>query len=897
MREKILSRWGELSAGHSWKIFIISIVIAVLSVVMASRLSIKMQWSDLMPKSDPMVQEFDKIREEYVGTANSIVVVVGDQDKTKAFAEEIVPHINALEPYVKHINYKLEEDFYKKHGLMLLKTKDLRNMQENNLFSDFNLAGYLEHTNDNFEDVYIGDEESLSDKEKEDGAVAGLDGLQYFINSLDSYIENDQNTMTSPAETANMLLIGDPYLISYDKRMLLIIIDPNFDIIDVDKCVASTDTIQALIDNTLENYPSLYAGLTGTIPLARDEMVYSKEDMSKTSIVALILVLILFIVAFRFISAPILAGLNLMLSVMFAAGMISLFVDSLNMMTAMFAVILIGLGIDFSIHIISLFYEKHAADENIASTLSAALAQSGAGIVTGAMTTSVAFFSLMISHTKGIFEMGLVLGVGIISVMLMTVFLLPSLLAIRERISGRVFDSKKIRPVEFSFLGSIGKFIGEKPVMTLVGSIVVSIILLIFALEAKYDYNYLNMEPKGIPSVALQDSMLDAFDLSPDFVMVTSTSLDSLRRIAEDARKLPSVSMVETITNYLPSNEQQSVRTKYIELVQSQIDNSTKSKPITEGNIGRIVEQLERLDMNIYEMGQMAFLGGQDKVDSKCKMIIGDPENEKSRSIILELADKLKTAPRTVIKRLNDYQEQFKPRMKELATGMANSEEIDLTMIPEHIKNRYVNEKGDRFLLTIFPKEQIWDYKFLARFTDQMQRLSESITGTPPLMLRLVYLIGEDGKWASLLALVVVFLLLWADFREFKLAVIALVPLITGAIWMVGLMTSFGLKFTMVNVMAIPMIIGIGIDDGVHLMHRFRVEGWNNLKAVLGSTGRAILLTSLTTIAGFGSLMMAKYRGFASLGSLLVIGVAACFMTSIVFLPSLVKLLKGRKLQ
>ena len=112
---------------------------------------------------------------------------------------------------------------------------------------------------------------------------------------------------------------------------------------------------------------------------------------------------------------------------------------------------------------------------------------------------------------------------------------------------------------------------------------------------------------------------------------------------------------------------------------------------------------------------------------------------------------------------------------------------------------------------------------------------------------------------------------------------------------MVGLLSMLKLPLTYVNVMAIPMIIGIGIDDGVHLMHRYRIEGWYRTKEVLSSTGKAILLTSLTTIAGFGSLIIAKYRGFASLGSLLVLGVVACFITSVLFLPALVNLLKRTK--
>ena len=121
-----------------------------------------------------------------------------------------------------------------------------------------------------------------------------------------------------------------------------------------------------------------------------------------------------------------------------------------------------------------------------------------------------------------------------------------------------------------------------------------------------------------------------------------------------------------------------------------------------------------------------------------------------------------------------------------------------------------------------------------------------------------------------------------------------MIPLITGTIWMVGLMNLFGLQLTFLNVMGIPMIIGIGIDDGGHILHRYRIEGPGKIGTVMRSTGRAVLLTSLTTMAGFGSLMIAKYRGFMSMSSLLVIGVGVCFLTTVMFLPALLNLRKNK---
>jgi hypothetical protein len=226
---------------------------------------------------------------------------------------------------------------------------------------------------------------------------------------------------------------------------------------------------------------------------------------------------------------------------------------------------------------------------------------------------------------------------------------------------------------------------------------------------------------------------------------------------------------------------------------------------------------------------------------------------------------------------------------------MANPELITLETLPEHIKSQFINEAGDKYLVTIYPKETIWNYEALTRFDKQLETVSPKITGTPSIFLHLIRLIGRDGLNATILTIIIVILLLWIDFRSLRMALLGVIPLIAGGIWMLGIMKTFGLMLTIINVMAIPMIVGIGIDDGVHILHRYRFEGLRKTPTVLKSTGKAVLLTSLTTMAGFGSLMTASYRGWAGFGALLVTGVGACFLTTVLFIPSIIGLMtKGK---
>ncbi len=895
MRKRLLRNWARFAAIHPWWVIGGLLVVTLLAFFSASRLRLDMRWSDLLPMRDPMAREFDRILNEYKSASTSIIVVQGPENQIKQFADEIAPQVERLEDLVERVDYKIDDDFFAEHGFMLAEARDLEKRVE--MFEDLNLIPFLTSINDNFEEEYIADEEALSTREKEDNAVRSLDGLHYWLLTMDTFVSKPEVANQALADSAvERFLVGDPYFISQDKRILLMTVKPTFSSIDIEKDVASTDSIQAIIDKILPDFPGVRAGLTGTIPLQRDEMKYNLRDMRVSFVLAIVLVLVLFVLTFRMWSTPILAGLSLVIAIIITAGIVGIYPGRLNLMTIMFAVILVGLGIDYSIHIISVYSERRTIDRDSVSAMEQTLLRAGGGIITGALTTAAAFFALSISVTRGIKEMGIVLGIGILCSMATTIIGLPALLVARERFLSKM-KKRSVKPVniEFKALEHFGRSISRRPLLYLIIGLVLTAFFLYQSTRVQFDFNMLNMEPKGLPSVELQDTIINAFDLSPDFAMVTASSIEESWEIAQRAKEMPSFSLVENIGDYCPPGELQLKRRPFVQRIRESLKANKEEALITYSNVDEIIWQLERLDMNIYELSQLAFIGGQDKVDSKCKGIIGDPEAENPDNIILNIVSKIRQNPGVAVSQLSLFQRLYYPILRLKLYKMANPEFITLNQLPEHIKNRYMNEKGDRFLVTIYGNDQVWNYEFLKRFSEQLERVSPKITGTPPIVLRLIRYIGRDGLRSTILTVFIVFFLLWVDFRSIRMALLGLIPLIAGGIWMIGLLKTFGMMLTMINVMGIPMIVGIGIDDGVHILHRYRVEGLHGTPVVLKSTGKAVLLTSLTTMVGFGALTIAKYRGFISLGALLVFGVGACFITTVLFLPSIINLTLGRE--
>lgn len=905
MREKILKALAKLHAQHPWMMIGLVVIITIIMGIFAGQLKQSMRWTDLLPTKSQKTMQYNKIINEFVSATSIVVVVEGEEDKIKDFAEVVVPKIKlATDPkdgklYTKRIDYKQDIDFLREHGLMLIKADNLQNMKE--LYQNPNLVPLLTNINNSFEKEYIGQEESISTRTKEDDTIVILDSISNLISIMKDYASGKTNSQEEAQKAVDKLLLGEPYMLSYDKQALIINVIPNFSMDDINKMVSGTDAIQKVIDEVVKDYPEVKAGLTGMIPLGRDEMVYAQQSMGYTSLFAFIAILILLILAFRMWIAPLFALLNLAVGLIWAMGLAAILVKSLNIMTSMVAVILIGLGIDFSIHIIAIFSESRSVGKPIDIAIEEAFLKSGKGILTGGLTTCAAFFTLVISSSRGLREMGLVSSSGLLAILIATFLFLPSLLVLRERrlekkiAEGKIKTKPVYKDISFKSFGVRSKWLSQRYVTTIIGAVVVTILLLISASGISFDYNYLNMEPKGLTSVTLMDTILDKFDLSMDYALILVDSIEESREMADKTKNIKSAAIVDDISMYLPSFEEQQKRIPIIQEIHQSISTSILKDNLTEAEFDQLLSELARLEMNIMEIQDMAYIGGQDKVDRKCSEIVGDPDNPQSKSIISEFINYLENNRQEGMKGLEEFQKYAAPHFKKSVLRMTAPTNIELNDLPPSILDRYANRDRTQFLLTVFPSENMWeDLNFLNRFTDDLDRVSEKVTGMPSVMRELFRVIGKDGRNAALLTILVVFLFLWLDFGSIKYSIIAMIPLVAGFIWMVGLMKLIGMQLTIINVMGLPMIIGIGIDYGVHIVHRWRIEGKGKIDKIFASTGKAILLTSITTMLAFGSLIFSIWPGFASLGGVMFIGVGACFLSTVIILPGIIGFLERK---
>ncbi len=921
MKEKLLIRLARLAEKHSWAMFIGALVLTLVLGAMSENLELNMNFKDLMPQSHPTVQEYDKIVNNYSAASNIIIGAMGEENDLKAFTDEIAPKIVALKEYVSKVDYKINRDFFEKHAFMLTKEKDLKNSKD--MYKDLSLVPLFTEINNSFEKTYIAEgEESISTKEKENKAIASLDGIENWLESMNSYINNGGNKNSSVENAVDKMLIGEEYMLSFDKNMILLFVKPTFPTDKLDTAAILINKIENIISETKTNYPSItMAGTAGTMSLAVQETEAASSDMSFTSIISFFLIIALFIISFRMWSAPLLAGVSLIMGVIWTMGFATLTIGHLNMMTSMFAVILIGLGIDFNIHVIAGYNENRANGNSILGSIENAFLKSGNGIIVGAVTTALAFLTMLVSRNSGMKEFALIAGVGVLLTMLASLLALPSMLILHDKIKMKkaqkanekldILDQKdkkyqklknktqklqKTKTTKFRFMGNVAASVSRKPMLVLSAIVAITVVLVYAAAQITFNYNYLSLEPEGLSCIAVQDSMIEHFDATPDMVMVTTSDIKHARELTEKAKELRKTGMVTSISEFIPSEKDYRNRVPYINEIRDNLKNYKFEPGFTKTDQDLLSDELYRLEDNLIELGQLAFMGGQDRLDKKVKEIVGDLEQDAAtrKSLINQVVKTMDENPESATL-LFSYEEIYVPVFKEKSLKMTSDERIILDNLPNDIKDQFISHDGNHFLVTIFPKEQAWDFEFLRLFSDQMHKIDERVTGMPLVFYILITYIGKDGAIAAILTLFVVFFLLLADFKNIKLTLLTMVPLLIGVTWMVGLMKVFGMQLNILNVMAVPLILGIGIDDGVHIIHRYKIEGKNKIRLIFSSTGKAVLITTITTFLAFGSLGFASARGLASLGVTLAIGIITCFLSTVVVLPAIFGVIDNKK--
>jgi predicted RND superfamily exporter protein len=572
---------------------------------------------------------------------------------------------------------------------------------------------------------------------------------------------------------------------------------------------------------------------TGGYLVALDDARLITSDMIVGVVSSLAGVMILFLIAFRRRAALVFAFFPLVtgIALTFAFGAVAL--GRINSLTSAFGGLVIGLGIDFVIVLYARYVEERQAGETHEDAVDAMGRHTGVGVLLGAVTTAATFYSFLATDFAGLWELGLLTGTGILLLVVTVYLLLPALLSLVDVRRGGD------RPLILRSFGSdiLCRESLRRPWMTIVVAGTVTVILGFGMRNLEWDDDFRNMRSGDNRAIQLRQEIMDAFDLRFSPMILRFDGVDEADALAKCRSIMPALERlvdgqnlvgIDTIAGVVPPLEAQR---EVIALLE-------ETAPT---HIGLRV-RFERA-LRAHGLNPVAFDEGITHLEAAF-----------SRREELSLADLEETPLARVLERY-------------VATAAG---EVSAAMY-------------------LYPPVGQWRRGASPALENLIADYPGAVLAGPNVIsAELRRIVWDDAIKASILGIFVVFILMWVDLGGPVKALLALLPLFVGMIWMLGAMALLGQRLNFFNVFVLTMIVGIGVDYGVHLLHRWYESG--GIPEALVETAKAIAVAALTTMVGFGSLVLSHYPGLRSVGAAAILGALSTALLGITLLPALLSL-------
>ncbi len=765
-------------------------------------------------------------------------------------------------------------------------------------------------------------------------AVLLVDSLRSALPSLEHFQPPWPNVV--PAEASGAVgEFDEVYLTSDDGRIGFLKAKPLSKSNGFAGPAEAIDRARDIVAQVQASRSDVRVGLTGIPVLESDEMRKSQHDMLEASVISVLGVVVLLVIGFRGIRHPLLALGMLAVGMAWSFGYTTLTVGHLNILSVSFAVILIGLGIDFAIHYLARYLQLRHEGQECQPALLETSHEVGVGIVTAAVTTAFAFFCTLLTEFLGIAELGIIAGGGILLCAVATFVVLPPLVILADR---RVEPRRLPTPFQGNWLR---RLVGRYPTAVITGAAAVVLVVSLQAFEVdrqgvhwrvRYDSNLLNLQADGVESVETERRVAERSGGSLLFAVSMADSAEEARRLHAEYTQLPMVARVEDLASRLPDQP------------------AERTCPLV-ARIHELLAGVDQLQLPRFGVLDPATVGGElEKLLTLLRAVPGTVPHASAAKLDQFLDQFASLDLQRQVEFLGRYQTALAASLLEQFRRLAAASDptpVSLKDFPPELVSRFVSTDG-KWLVQVFPNQPVWDEQPLAEFVAQLRTVDPEVTGTPIQNYEASRQIMSSYRKAACYALVVIGLVLLIDFlgRDFALlatlpsltivgiaavalsvrdvpvspiawmtafivltlmaailldfesvrdTVLALLPPVVGGMLMFGVLGLLHIDLNPANLIVLPLILGIGVDNGVHVLHDFRMQPGPYRPS--SSTINAIVLTSLTSMIGFGSLMISSHRGLYSLGVVLVVGIGSCLFISLVLLPALLTVLSIRRLR
>jgi len=834
----------------------------------ASRnLGVNMDLQAMMSKELPRERYWSEIRQSFPEALDPLLVVV-DAPTPEAAREAALVLRDGLArdtSLFRAVEIPGESPFFEQNGLLYLSTDELAQ-----------LADHLAEVQ-----PYLGELQR-------DASLRGLFALLrrgvVALESGDATVLNFTPVFTRLSGSVDAAAEDRPAPVSWRELLLgasvddsprrVVIAQP---IVDYSAMVPAQEAIARVHEIAreagLEGDSGVRVRVTGELALSSEELDTVSRGTVVSGVISLVAVTTILIFGLRSWRLALANSVTLSAGLVWTFAFAAAAIGSLNLVSVAFSVLFIGLADDFGVHFCMRWQDLCSQGRTSAEAMRETAGDVGFSLLICAATCVIGFLAFAPTDFRGVAELGVISAGGIVVSLFASLTLLPALVTVLNpplpRGHARVFES-----AAFARLVS---FPVRRARAVRIGALVLGLACLPFLLGVRFEYNPLRLRVETSDSVTAFNDLLATDALSPWSAIVLEPDRAAADATARALGGLDSVARTVTLSDYIPTeqpaklailedvamfmapppqSDRESVPPSTAEKIDALRRFATAAEGVESGANPEAAAALARLRSSVSR-----FLDGIERAD------------EPARAAALQRLE------HNVLGSLPDQLRRI--------TAALGARPIDVQTLPSELVKHVVAPDG-RVRVDAFPREDIGsDEAALFRFVESTVALAPNATGIALTNVESAYAVMGAFREALAGAAIVITLLLLVLWRRVTDTLVALAPLALASLVLVAIMVTLGMRFNFANVLVLPVLLGIGIDSGIHLVHRWRHQDHANDPLLHTSTARGVIQSTLTTIASFGALALSIHPGLSSLGTLLTIGLVLILIANLVLIPAL----------
>lgn len=824
------------------------LLVSIPALIATASLKLNPRWTKALPREDPLIAEYLQIVEDPL--RGSTVYVVVDGPAPEAAARRFVELARSL-PHVRYIHGVDAEVL--PYELMFLTRPQLEGLTR--------VAQRLDLGD------LITDFSAPADSGSATAVPAGgVDDFRPYalplLEALAAALEG--RPAASPTEIVTAAFGARLGLRSVYDDALLLRVETDFSEQSIEDLPPFVEALHGIQEQILMTPPHARIRLTGYPVTAYDEMQRissSGRILTVWSILLVIVLLRLFLGDLRSVFCSITV---ILVSLLWILGLIRVVFGEMNTVTMIMGMVIVGLGIDFCIHWLNHFRHGQERGYEGLPLHRFVLKKSASPLLAGAITTSGAFLCLLLLDVPSIREFAWLSAAGILLTALLALFGMPFLMS-GSRPSSRP-DSRITQGVVLMARSAMRRprwVVGVFAILLLVGG---------WSLRhLAYEYNYARLQIGGLTSYRLKEEIIHRFGFSSDILIQRVEGLEAAEASKRQLLAHSEISHVESISDWLPPPGERAARAALIAALQDSLAHSVARRYEME-DLVRIRGDINRR----HKLGTSTIPGAG----------VQRREFDRYTAAMERITAAINPGSLDI---LNDFNREIREAFGQQVALRAEVRDITFEDLPAQVKAAFRTAEPGVYLQFVFPAGNLWEKEPAEAMERVLSKVAPPPVGLSRIAAHLKRVLLGQGVQMIIAAILVVLVTLRVALKSWPMSILAMIPLVCGVVLTVATLSLLGIRINFYNLVGIPIILGIGIDDGVHLANAYRTQERHDPVAAVRETGAAIVLTSLTSMVGFGCLAFYRHPGMSTLGVVLFIGVGWCLVTTLFQLPVLLQ--------